>query len=565
MEIPLSQSLEQVNRALPRWCRERADRGILITDTSLRIVMWNRWLEVRTKRTEAEVSGRLLFEIFPELTERGFDQHYSEAIAGQAQVISQPLHNYLFAVPVEMKELSFQEMPQSARIWPLVDDEQVVGTVTLIEDVTERIASERELRKQIEVQRSARAVAEGALKAKDEFLATLSHEIRTPLNAVMGWTRILREREIDPEMLSRALEVIDRNATAQAKMIDDLLDMARIVTGKVRLDMQPVDLVAVALAAIDVTSPSATAKRITIRQTLDPRVAGVLGDPQRLQQVIWNLLSNSIKFTEPGGSIDIRLQQIGQCVRVTITDSGRGIRKEFLPFVFERFRQGDSSSTRRDGGLGLGLALVRELIELHGGSVRAESPGENQGSTFVIELPTTVAGEVRQHDIDVDGLSGGTSSLDGVHVLVVEDETDAREMVVTALTGWGARVTPAASCREALAAIVDASPSNRPDVVLSDIGMPREDGYDLIRQVRALAPERGGRIPAIAVTGYANLNDRDRVLAAGYQAYVAKPANPSNLAAEVAKIARGQATFEGRAHVGTSPRSEPVTAITPSE
>jgi signal transduction histidine kinase/ActR/RegA family two-component response regulator len=536
MQIPLSQSLERVERALPRWCRERADHGILITDIHLRIVMWNRWLEMRTKRTEAEVSGRLLFEIFPELTKRGFDQYYSAAIAGQAQVISQQLHNYLFAVPV--KELSFQEMPQSARIWPLVVDDQVVGTVTLIEDVTERIVSERELRKQIDVQRSARAMAEGALKAKDEFLATLSHEIRTPLNAVMGWTRILREREVDSDMLSRALEVIDRNATAQAKMIDDLLDMARIVTGKVRLDMQPVDLLAVTLAAIDVTAPSATAKRIIIRQRLDPKVAGVFGDPQRLQQVIWNLLSNSIKFTEPDGFIDIRLEQVEQRVRVTITDSGRGIRKEFLPFVFERFRQGDSSSTRREGGLGLGLALVRELIELHGGSVRAESPGENKGSTFVIELPTTVAPEVHQHVVDADGLSGDISSLDGVHVLVVEDETDAREMVVTALTGWGARVTPAASCKEALAAIVDASPGNRPDVILSDIGMPREDGYDLIRQLRALTPERGGRIPAIAVTGYANINDRDRVLAAGYQAYVAKPANLSNLAEAVARIAR---------------------------
>ena len=290
-------------------------------------------------------------------------------------------------------------MPQSGRIGPLDDAGVLVGTVTIVEDVSDRLASESVLRKQIEAQQLARGMAENALRAKDEFLSTLSHEIRTPLNAVLGWARILIARgEIDRTLLDRALHVIERNATAQARMIDDMLDMARIAAGKLRLEMRPVDVVKVVLAAVDVVMPAAHAKRVTLRTNLDPRTPNVMGDQDRLQQVIWNLLSNALKFTEAGGSIEVRLALNGRFARIVVADTGHGISPEFLPHVFERFRQADASSSRRHGGLGVGLALVHDLIVLHGGSVLAQSEGEGKGATFTIDLPTVAAaGNRRQH------------------------------------------------------------------------------------------------------------------------------------------------------------------------
>ena len=344
-------------------------------------------------------------------------------------------------------------MPQSGRIGPLSDGESVIGTVTTLEDISDRLASEAELRKQIDVQRMARVTAEKAVRAKDEFLSTVSHEIRNPLNAVLGWTRILIDRaDVEPEMLSRALRVIDRNATAQARMIDDLLDVARIASGKLRLEMQPVDLLAVTLAAVDVIGPSAKVKQIEIRTRLDPKTPRVLGDQQRLQQVVWNLLSNAVKFTDPGGVVEVRVLPAGKLTRLVITDTGHGISPEFLPFVFERFRQSDASSTRRYGGLGLGLALVRELVELHGGTVRADSPGEHRGATFAVDLPTAMSPDVRATHVTSRAAPPGTApSLAGLRVLVVEDEADSRELLAESLTTCGAAVVVAPSCDEAMA------------------------------------------------------------------------------------------------------------------
>ena len=431
-------------------------------------------------------------------------------------------------------------MPQSGRIGPLSDGDSVIGTVTTLEDISDRLASEAELRKQIEVQKMARVTAEKAVRAKDEFLSTVSHEIRNPLNAVLGWTRILIDRvDVEPEMLARALRVIDRNATAQSRMIDDLLDVARIASGKLRLEMQPVDLLAVTLAAVDVIGPSAKVKQIEIRTSLDPKTPRVLGDQQRLQQVVWNLLSNAVKFTDAGGVVEVRVSPVANLTRLVITDTGHGISPEFLPFVFERFRQSDASSARRYGGLGLGLALVRELVELHGGTVRAESAGEHRGATFVIDLPTAMSPEVRSNHVTTRALpSSEAASLTGLRVLVVEDEADSRELLDQALTTCGAHVVVAASCDEALALIEQSTTENLPHVLLSDIGMAKDDGFELIRQLRALAPERGGRIPAVAVTGYAGPDDRQRALAAGFHSHLPKPIDPLAVAAAVARAAR---------------------------
>jgi signal transduction histidine kinase/ActR/RegA family two-component response regulator len=430
-------------------------------------------------------------------------------------------------------------MPQHSQIGPLSDGKEIIGTVTTLDDVSDRLAREGALRKQIEVQQMARITAENALRAKDEFLSTVSHELRNPLNAVLGWTRILLERtDIDADMLARALQVIDRNAAAQVRMIDDLLDVARIASGKLRLEMQPVDLLAIALAAADVMAPTSKTKKIDLRTSLDPTTPRVLGDPQRLQQIIWNLLSNAVKFTDAGGVIELRVSPAGKSARVSVRDTGQGISPEFLPYVFERFRQSDSSSARRYGGLGLGLALVRELVELHGGAVSAQSAGEHHGATFTIDFPTVMSPEVwPNYRETTDPALAEAPSLAAVRVLVVEDELDSRELLAEILRKSGAEVHAVRSCLEALAVVRGSAASNRPHVILSNLGMPGADGYDLIRTLRALPPEEGGRIPAVAVTGYANQGDRQRALTAGYQSHVAKPIDANAVVIAVSRAA----------------------------
>jgi signal transduction histidine kinase/ActR/RegA family two-component response regulator len=528
----------KVQAAVSRWFTEDARQGFFVTDTRFRLVMWNRWMEIHAGYSASSVVGRPLFDLYPDAIARGIQEYYENALAGRVTVLSHGLHRHLLPLPPTNVDLTFNEMPQSGHIGPLVDGDTVIGTVTVLEDVSDRLASEAELRRQIEAQQLARATAEKALRAKDDFLSTLSHEIRTPLNAVLGWARILLGRDdIDRELLDRALHVIERNAAAQKKIIDDMLDMARIVAGKLRLEMQPVDLLSVVLAAVDVVMPSATAKRITLHTSLDPKTPRVLGDQDRLQQVIWNLLSNALKFTPSGGTIDVRLAIAGKSARIVVSDTGQGITQEFLPEVFERFRQNDASSARRHGGLGLGLALVHELVELHGGTVSAASEGHNKGATFTIDLPTVVSPEIRRNHLNSKAFSkGNTRSLTGVRILVVDDETDARDLAVTALEQCGAEVTAVPSSSDALAALLAASADTLPDVLVSDIGMPREDGYDLIRRVRSLQPERGGRIPAVTVTGYATPEDVDRALAAGYQVHVAKPMDPAALVTAVADL-----------------------------
>ena len=522
--------------ALVRWFGEFAEHGIFTTDQHLTVTSWNRWLERHTGRAARDVVGRPLFDSYPDLKDRGFDEHYVEALGGHGHLVSHLLHRYLIAMPARVGERSFATMPQRARIAPLMADGRIVGTITVIDDVSERFASEQELQRQIEAQRVARTAAEEALRVKDEFLATLSHEIRTPLNAVLGWARILKEREVEPPMLARALDSIFRNATVQARMIDDLLDTARIMSGKLRLQMQPVDLLTVTLAALDVLSPVIEAKKIALKRTLDPGTDRVLGDPDRLQQIIWNLLSNAAKFTDGGGTIEIRLQQVDRTVRIIVADTGKGISAEFLPLIFERFRQADVSSSRREGGLGLGLALVRELVELHGGQVRADSAGHEKGATFVVEFPAIASPDRRGAAHGAAPKASGARSLRGVHVLLVEDEQDARELLSVILSESGAEVTAVASCVDAINYIIGAADEHRPDVLVSDIRLADEDGCDLITRVRGLPPHQGGELPAVAVTDHPGAGEGSRAVAAGYQVHVSKPVDAQALVTAISRV-----------------------------
>jgi len=527
----------QLLAALAHWLAHDTERGVIATDAQFRLVLWNRWMEIHSGRSSGEVLGCSLFDLYPETASRGFREHYEAAIEGAVTVVSHGLHRFVLALPPTDPALGYAEMPQSGHIGPLADTRSIVGTLTVLEDVSARLATEAALRKQIDAQRRARATAEQALHAKDEFLSTLSHEMRTPLNAVLGWSRILLDRTtIDPTLLARGLQVIERNASAQAKMVDDMLDMARIVSGKLRLEMKPMDLASVVLPAVDVIMPAAEGKGIAVRTNIDPRTPLIVGDPDRLQQVIVNLLSNAVKFTDPGGAVDVRLTPSETSARVIVKDTGSGIHPDFLPHVFERFRQLDTSSTRRHGGLGLGLALVRDLVELHGGVVRAESDGEGQGSTFILDIPSALA-PARGADLATRA-EAGPSDLGAVRVLVIEDETDARDLARTALTRCGAQVSAVSSSAEAVSAILTASPAALPHVVVSDIGMPFEDGYAFIQQLRSLAPERGGTIPAITVTGYGASADVQRALAAGYQMHLAKPVDPAVLIDAVATLSK---------------------------
>jgi CheY-like chemotaxis protein/two-component sensor histidine kinase len=389
----------------------------------------------------------------------------------------------------------------------------------------------------MELERAKRA-AEAASRAKEDFLAVLSHELRTPLSAVYGWARILRAGHLDSDAASRALDVIMRNAEAQQRLIDELLDMSRIVSGKMRLEVRPVDLQVVILAAIDAVRPAADAKEIRLECVLDPRATGVLGDPGRLQQIVWNLLINAVKFTPKRGRVAVRLQQIDSHVEIIVNDSGQGVSREQLPRLFERFYQTDNTSTRSYAGLGLGLALVRHLVELHGGKVAAQSPGVGQGATFTVELP--VATTYREVQNEALGHSAAQAaprsdvrpSLHGVRVLAVDDDRDSLVLVHTILAGSGAEVRGCPSASEGLSVLR----AWRPQVLISDVEMPGRDGYTLIQEVRAFDASKGSKTPAVALTAYGGAQNRARILSAGFDMHVSKPFDPAELISAVATL-----------------------------
>jgi len=403
---------------------------------------------------------------------------------------------------------------------------RVVGSIT---DISERKQAEAERERLLLRERRFREEAERANRIKDEFLAVLSHELRSPLNPILGWTRLLRSRQLDAATTDRALETIERNAQLQTQLIEDLLDVSRILRGKLLLNVAPVHLIPVIEDAIETVRLAAEAKGIQIHTHLDPSAPPVLGDAGRLQQIVWNLLSNAVKFTPGGGSVTVVLRAIDAQVQIQVKDTGRGISPAFLPHVFDYFRQDDSTTTRQFGGLGLGLAIVRHLTELHGGTIQVESPGENQGATFTLCLPhTTEPGG----DRPLSTPANSEVYLAGVRVLVVDDEPDMRELASFILGEYGATVQSAASAAEALHYLDQAVP----DVLVSDIGMPDMDGYGLLGQVRGRSPERGGEIPAIALTAYAGEYNQQQALQAGFQIHIAKPVDPKALVMAIVKL-----------------------------
>jgi signal transduction histidine kinase/DNA-binding response OmpR family regulator len=421
---------------------------------------------------------------------------------------------------------------------PIHEPDGSVDTIlTIAVDVTESVRLRRELEMLANSERQARAQAEAASALKDEFLATASHELRTPLNAILGWARLLASGTLDDSAHTRGVETIERNALAQVRLIEDILDGSRIITGKLRLEVRPLDMATLVNAALDAIRPAAHAKSITLSVELDPAAARVLGDPDRIQQVIWNLAINAIKFTPKGGRVAVRLQRVDTSIELLVEDNGQGVEASFLPHIFERFRQADGSSTRRHGGLGLGLALVRHLVEAHGGSVRAESEGVGRGARFFVVLPVqAVFPELSAAEAAPTAALPGLPravDLSGLSVLVIDDELDARELVAVVLRSAGASVRLAASAEEAMSFVAQ----SQLDLLISDIGMPEVDGYQLIDRLRSRAETSAARLPAIALTAYAREQDRKRALAAGFQTHVSKPVEPAELLRIVAELA----------------------------
>lgn len=431
-----------------------------------------------------------------------------------------------------------QRVNVSLTLSPIRDKEGTITGVSHVgRDITERKQLQRERDQLFEREQRAREDAEAANRAKDDFLATVSHELRTPLTAMLGWTRMVRSGTLDADRTAHALETIERNAKAQAQLIEDLLDISRIISGKLLLNLQTVVLGAVIHAALRSIRPAAQAKGIALESKLGSEALWVSADPDRLQQVVWNLLSNAIKFTPKGGRVTVELQPVNSRAEIRVRDTGQGIRADFLPYVFDRFRQADSTATRVHGGLGLGLAIVRHLVELHGGSVSVASAGEGQGATFTLQLPISA---LRMESIrSKTGVSSGIAtpfvcpvSLAGLRILVVDDEADTLELIGFVLRAGQAEVLTAASAKEA----VEVFQKTKPDLLISDIGMPEEDGYDLIQKIRQLP---GGRkVPALALTAYARVEDRMRVLSAGYNMHVAKPVEPVELLTVLASLMR---------------------------
>ncbi len=440
---------------------------------------------------------------------------------------------------------------------------QQVGWIATATDIDEHKQIEEANQRLLASEQEARAQAEIANRTKDEFLATVSHELRTPLNAILGWTRMLRTGAVEPKQLARVLETIERNARAQTQLIEDILDVSRIIAGKLRLNIQKTDLHAVTRQAMDAVRPAAEAKGVRLDCDLKPGSGEFAGDPDRLQQIIWNLLANAIKFTPREGRVEVRVERVSSVTHITVTDTGLGISPSFLPHVFDRFRQADSSITRTQGGLGLGLAIVRHLVEVHGGTVQAESEGEGKGSRFTVQMPLRAVvpapAPPSQGNGHPEAPAGEPSAapptvLSGLDVLVVEDEPDARELVSAVLANYGAQVRSVSSVDEALAQFRD----RPPDVLLSDIGLPNADGYALIRRVRELDQASRGKIPAAALTAYASPDDHRRALEAGFDAHVSKPIEPADLALLVASLA-GRAPEQPR-HASTSVEA-PATSV----
>jgi len=511
---------------------ESSDDAIISTDLQGNIKSWNRGAERIYGYTAAETIGKPVTMLLPpdrwneeprilEFIRRGDRIDHYETIR---------------------RRKDGTDIDISLTVSPILNHVgDVIGASKTSRDITWRKRAEEEREQLLASERDSRSEAEEANRLKDEFLATISHELRSPLNAILGWARLLREPDMRWDQMERALETIERNAQAQARLIEDLLDVSRIVSGKLSIQMRPVTLNSTVQGAVADLRLAAETKGIDLRLIEDEEIK-LIGDADRLQQVVWNLLSNAIKFTPEGGRVEVGLKRVGERAELWVRDTGRGISPEFLPHVFDRFRQATRSDARSRAGLGLGLAIVRHIVEAHGGNVTAESAGVGLGATFVCILPLVGAEQevVPAIERQLAQLKvKATSSLRGIKVLVVDDDEDAREMLEAALSSYGAEVITAAGALKAL----DTLASEKIDVLVSDINMPEVDGYELIRRVRAMKPEQGGRIPAVALTAYARAEDRMRALKSGYQTHMPKPVEPAELEVVVATLAK---SFKGR-------------------
>jgi PAS domain S-box-containing protein len=507
------------------------------------VTSWNAAAERLFGYTAAEMIGQSITRIIPDDLRHEEDEILAKLRRGER------IERY----ETVRRRKDGEMLDISLTISPIRDSSgRIIGAAKIAHDITARRRAERALREReaelakvaaerelfLASERAARSEAERLSHMKDEFLATLSHELRTPLNAIQGWTHLLRERKSKPEDFDHALETIDRNVRVQGQIVNDLLDMSRIISGKIHLEVQPLYLHEVVQNAIEAVKQSAAAKEIRIQPMLDSRIGLVRGDPNRLQQVLWNLLTNAIKFTPKNGRVQVVLERVNSHAEVCVQDNGIGIRADFLPYVFDRFRQADSTTTRRFGGLGLGLSIVKNLVELHGGSVRVKSPGENQGTSFILSLPIS---HVRTEERQPSGRQFHAGEpvetlelprLDDVRILVVDDEADGRAFIARMLEDRGALTTSASSAEEALALLS----TQRFDLMLSDIGMPDMDGLELIRRARSLDRSRTGPLPAIAITAYARPEDRQRSLLAGFHMHLSKPVEARELIASIAGL-----------------------------
>ena len=507
---------------------ESSDDAIISKDLNSIITSWNRGAERLFGYTAQEAIGQPITMLMP-------PERFNEEPGILERIRrGESMENY---ETVRCRK-DGTSLEISLTVSPIRDaNGRITGASKIARDITERKHAEVEREQLLASERQALERAEIEARTKDEFLAILSHELRTPLNAIFGWANILRTSD-NPVEIAEGLEVIERNARAQTKIIEDLLDMSRIISGKVRLDVQRVDLLSVIKSAIESVKPTAAAKQIRLTSVLDPLAGPVSGDPARLQQILWNLLTNALKFTPKNGRVHVVLERVNSHLEISVHDTGSGIAPDFLPYVFDRFRQADASTTREQGGLGLGLAIVKNLAELHGGSVRAKSPGPNKGSTFTVVLPMVMvnieADPDRQHPRAVtQELAEERLDLHGVRVLAVDDEADARHLIKRILSGCGAQVETADSGAAALRFLR----KSKPHVLIMDIGMPNEDGYEAIQKVRQLKNEEGGKVPAIALTAFARSEDRRRAILNGFQMHIAKPVEPSELIAMVASLA----------------------------
>jgi PAS domain S-box-containing protein len=512
-----------------------SDYAIFMLDADGTVATWNAGAARIKGYSAEEIIGQHFSKFYPpDVIDAGWPEHELRVAAAEGRFVDE----------------GWRVRKDGSRFWAQVtitalrDEHRLRGFAKLTRDLTERRrtealeASGAQRAEMLEAERNARMLAQRSARVKDEFLATLSHELRTPLNAILGWAQLLRVKQT-PEAaeVQRGMEVIERNARAQVRLIDDLLDLSRIMSGRFRLDVQQVSLLEIVKGALDSIEPAAQNKGVRLENILDPKSVIVSGDPGRLQQIFWNLLSNAVKFTPKGGKVQVLLQRVNSHIEFSVADTGIGIPASFLPHVFERFSQKDSSTQREFGGLGLGLAISKQLVDLHGGSIQAKSLGEGHGATFVVSLPLVMLGEEKRGSPRFHPTASDLSDalpvprLDGIRALVVDDEADAIELVRRVLEAQGANVTYASSAEQALRILE----TSEPDVLISDVGMPGMDGYQFMRLMRA-AERKGRRLPALALTAFARPDDRKQAILAGYQAHLAKPFDMGEFAIVVAGL-----------------------------